>query len=405
MPNKNIAPFTLILVVTFIGMLAPFTIDTYLPSFPSIEKEFDISRALLTQTLAIYLVSFAFATLIWGPLCDRFGRQPITIVSLGSYLLASLLCALAPNYETLMLGRALQGATVAGSMVASRAMIRDFFSSAKAQKAMSVNMMLFSAAPAVAPILGGWLEVYFGWRSIFYLLALYVLILGWVYLTRIGETQDPNHKQSIQPKAITQGYWEAIRHPKFLKIVVAQGALIGGFFIYIAGSTSIVFDHLNLTANQFGYFFVPLVVGVLLGAFASHRLTCKISSSNMIHLALFIAFTSVAANLLINILHPEKLIPIWLVILPMAIYAFAFSLANPALSIQGLDCLPHKRGLASGLQSLFAMGSAGLSAAIIVPLAHESLMHLAIAQSLVLLFAITLWILHQTSPNLATNES
>ena len=118
MPNKNIAPFTLILVVTFIGMLAPFTIDTYLPSFPSIEKEFDISRALLTQTLAIYLVSFAFATLIWGPLCDRFGRQPITIVSLGSYLLASLLCALAPNYETLMLGRALQGATVAGSMVA-----------------------------------------------------------------------------------------------------------------------------------------------------------------------------------------------------------------------------------------------------------------------------------------------
>ena len=399
MTNKNIAPFTLILVVTFIGMLAPFSIDTYLPSFPSIENEFDISRALLTQTLAIYLISFAFATLIWGPLCDRFGRQPITLVSLGSYLLASLLCALAPNYETLMIGRALQGATVAGSMVASRAMIRDTFSSAKAQKAMSINMMLFSAAPAIAPILGGWLEIHFGWRSIFYLLALYVLVLGWIYLIRIGETQAPNHKQSIQPRAIAHGYWEAIKHPKFLKVVVAQGALIGGFFIYIAGSTSVVFDHLNLTANQFGYFFVPLVTGVLLGAFASHRLTCKMQPLNMINLALIIAAISVVANLVINSLHPTELIPTWLVIIPMAIYAFAFSLANPALNIQGLDCLPHKRGLASGIQSLFAMGSAGLAAAIIVPLAHNALMHLAIAQGLVLLFAILLWIWHQTSPN------
>lgn len=399
MLNKNITPFTLILVVALIGMLAPFSIDTYLPSFPSIEDELNVSRELLTQSLAIYLISFAIATLFWGPLCDRFGRQPIVVVSLSSYLLASLVCALAPNYETLLFGRALQGATVAGSMVASRAMIRDFFSSEKAQKAMAINMMLFSAAPAIAPILGGWLEVTFGWRSIFYFLVLYVIVLGFIYLTRIGETQNPNNQQSIQPKAIANGYWGAVTHPRFLKIVIAQGALIGGFFIYIAGSTSVVFEHLHLSAQEYGKFFVPLVAGVLLGSIASHRLTPLMSPNKMVNLALLLAILSVALNIGLETLFNPDNLPMWLVIAPMATYAFSFALANPAMTIQGLDCMPQKRGMASAVQSLFQMGSAGLAASLVVPAAHDSLASMAIAQGLVLSIALIFWFLQSSNHN------
>ncbi len=164
----NLSPMFLIVVVAMIGMLAPFTIDTYLPSFPAIEAELSANRDLLSQTLAIYLISFALATLFWGPMADRWGRKPIILISLVGYLAASILSALAQNIETLLLGRALQGTMLAGSLVASRAMLRDFFQGDEAQKAMALMMMLFTAAPALAPIIGGWLEMHLGWRSVFY---------------------------------------------------------------------------------------------------------------------------------------------------------------------------------------------------------------------------------------------
>ncbi|MFA6700772.1 MAG: MFS transporter, partial [Thiomicrospira sp.] len=149
--KPSVHPLLLIVVVALIGMLAPFSIDTYLPSFRAIEQELVISRALLLQTLSVYLIAFALATLVWGPLVDKWGRRPIILLSLSGYLAASLWIALANSFETLFIGRAMQGLMVAGGTVASRAMIRDYFHGAEAQKAMALMMMLFVIAPAIAP--------------------------------------------------------------------------------------------------------------------------------------------------------------------------------------------------------------------------------------------------------------
>lgn len=392
--KRPLSPFLFIFSIALIGMLAPFSIDTYLPSFPSIEKDLLISRELLTQSLSIYLISFAVATLIWGPLSDRFGRKPIILISLTGFLVASLLAAMATTYEILLLGRMLQGFMVAGSMVASRAMIRDAFSSQEAQKAMAIMMMLFSIAPAIAPILGGWLEVLFGWRSIFYFLALYGLALLAIYLFKISETQAPEHVQSIAPKKLFISYLETIRHPQFLKIVMAQGALIGGFFIYISGSTSLIYDHLHLGEHDFWIFFVPVVSGILLGSIASHRLTHRLNATQIVNLAISLGVISITSNVLIESFnfggtaHP----PTWLIIAPLVLYTFSFALANPSLSILGLDCLPEKRGMASSVQSLFQMGTAGVVTALVVPVVHESLTHMALAQAMMLALTIVLWL-------------
>ena len=383
-----ISPFFLIFVVALIGMLAPFSIDTYLPSFPAIENDLLVTREVLTQSLSVYLICFALATLIWGPMSDRFGRRPIILVSLMGYLCASILAALATSYEVLIMARALQGILVAGSMVASRAMIRDAFDRTEAQKAMALMMMLFSAAPAAAPIIGGWLEVNYGWRAVFYFLAIYGLLLFLMFSLRISETRHPEHIQSIAPKHLATSYWDTLLHPQFIRIVIAQGCLIGGFFVYVSGSTSLIYDHLHLGEQDFWVFFVPLVSGILFGSLASHRFAHLFSANHIIWLALALSAVSVLSNVIIESLGTQSIV---FIIAPLVLYAFGFALANPALSVLGLDCLPQKRGMASSVQSLFQMGMAGLVTALIVPLVHDSLLSMAIAQGVLFSTTLILW--------------
>lgn len=384
-----LSPFILIVVVALIGMLAPFSIDTYLPSFPSIEADLQVSRALLTQSLAIYLACFAFATLFWGPMADKWGRRPIILGSLLGYLAASILCAIANSYELLLLGRAFQGVMAAGSLVASRAMIRDYFQGQDAQRAMAVMMMLFAAAPALAPIIGGWLEVHLGWRSVFYFLAAYALLIVLMFYFRVIETQNPEHVQSIHPANIARAYWQSIIHPQFLRIVAAQGFLIGGFFVYVAGSASLIYDHLNLTEQDFWLFFVPVVSGVLFGSVLVHRLTHRFSSNTIINSALLLGVLSVVCNVFLEVKFEPTL---WIVVAPLVLYSFGFAMANPGLSIVALDCLPTKRGLASSVQSLFQMGTAALVTALVVPLVESNLQSMAIAQALLFSVTVFLWL-------------
>ncbi|QBZ83739.1 Bicyclomycin resistance protein [Hydrogenovibrio crunogenus] len=387
--TANLSSMFLIMVVALIGMLAPFTIDTYLPSFPAIEAELSANRDLLSQTLAIYLISFAMATLVWGPMADRWGRKPIILTSLIGYLAASFLCALAQNIETLLLGRALQGTLLAGSLVASRAMLRDVFQGDEAQKAMALMMMLFTMAPALAPIIGGWLEVHMGWRSVFYFLAIYSVVIIMLFSVRIKESQSPEHVQSIHPARILKGYWQSLVHPQFLRLVAAQGLIIGGFFVYVAGAASVIFDHLKLGEQDFWVLFVPVVSGVLFGSILIHRITHRFKTTTLINIAFTLATLAVALNLIFETFLP---VHVGLVISPLVLYSFAFAMANPGLSLVALDCLPSQRGLASSVQSLFQMGMAGLVAALVVPYVHHSLQWMALSQAILLTLALLLWL-------------
>jgi DHA1 family bicyclomycin/chloramphenicol resistance-like MFS transporter len=383
-----ISPLWLITVVAVVSMLAPFSIDTYLPSFPAIEQDLQVSRQLLTQSLAIYLGVFALSTLFWGPLADRFGRRKVVLSSLIGYLFAALLCALAQDFQQLMVGRALQGVMAAGSLVASRAMIRDYFSGARAQSALAVVMMLFTVAPAIAPIIGGYLEVHFGWRSVFYFLAFYALVLWLMFAWQIAETQDPEHVQSIHPKQLLRSYTDTLKHPLFLRLALLQGLLIGGFFIYVASSASLIYEHLGWQEQDFWRLFIPMVGGILLGSMLSHRLAEKTLPIKLVSQALLIAFVAIAINSSIHLIGDTS--AFW-AIAPLSVYALGFALANPGLSVLGLDCLPNKRGMAASLQSLMQMGTAALVTALIVPWVEHSLLAMALAQAAMLVIAVLLW--------------
>ena len=155
-------------VLAALSWIGPFSIDTYLPSLPDISRNLGVSAAQVQQTMTAFLAFFAFMSLWHGAISDAYGRRRLTLICLSVFTVASLGCATAANVHILMFFRALQGATAGAGMVVGRAVVRDLFEGAAAQRLMSHVATIFTIAPVVAPVAGGYLQSWFGWRSIFY---------------------------------------------------------------------------------------------------------------------------------------------------------------------------------------------------------------------------------------------
>ena len=391
MQQKNETPnHWLILTIALLSMTGPFTIDTYLPSFPAMEAEFQVSRALMSQTIGFYLIAAAFSTLFWGPLSDRIGRRTVILTTLGLYLLASLGCALADDFSNFLLFRILQGISASGGMIAGRAMIRDAHDSHQAHRALAYVMMLFGLAPAIAPIIGGWLHEAFGWRSVFYFLAIYGFIIFLMSSYFLKETLQKADQQSFHPADVAKVYWRSITHLRFLTLVLALGSSFGGLFVYIAGSPTVIYDFLNLSSTEFAYQFVPMTAGIIAGSFSSGKLSHRWPTRYIVHLA-FLAMTLASLVSVSRALWFET--SITGLIAPQVLYAFGMALSMPALSILAIDCFPQNRGLASAVQGFIHILFAAIVASLILPVLAKSITGFALAQLLCLTAGLVMWTL------------
>ena len=381
-------PRGLVIVVALLSMLGPFTIDTYLPSFPSIQEELGVGPASMAQTLSFYLLAFATTTLFWGPVSDAFGRRRAVAASLLVYVATSLGCALAPDFATLLVFRVLQGLAASAGVVIGRAMIRDVHAGPKAQRAMSSVMLLFALAPALAPIVGGLLQDAFGWRSVFYFLAAYGVAALALVRFAMPETLPRHARQSIHPLRVLGAYARTLRRPRFLALVLAIGLAFGGLFLYVAGSPAVVFDHLGFGADDFAVLFVPFVGGLMLGSFVSGRLAHRWPAPLIVRAA----FAAMLTASLLNILQALWLPPApWNVIGPLALYASGAALALPGITVMSLDCFPQQRGVASGMQGFVQMVVMAAVGGALMPLVHERIAWFAIGQFALLCVALLCW--------------
>lgn len=378
----------LIVVVALLSMLGPFTIDTYLPSFPDIQAELGVGPAAMAQTLSLYLLAFAGTTLLWGPLSDSFGRRRVATVSLLGYVVASVGCALAPSFTALLGFRVLQGLMASGGMTIGRAVIRDVFAGSRAQRAMSSVMLLFALAPALAPILGGLLHGWWGWRSVFAFLGLYgVASLALVRLA-LPETLHRDARQSIHPLRVLRSYGRALAQPRFVALTLGIAFAFGGIFLYVAGSPAVMFDHLGYGVDGFGILFVPMVAGLMLGSFVSGRLAHRASPGRTVSLA----FAAMAGAVAMNLAQAHWLAPAaWNVIGPLVVYAFGAALAMPGMTVMALDCFPRQRGMASAAQGFIQMMTMAAVSAALVPLAVGRIADLALGQAGLFALALAFW--------------
>ena len=371
-------------------MIGPFSIDTYLPSFPDIAADFGIGLGAMAQTLSIYLIAFAASTLVWGPLADAFGRRRVSLAAILLYVAASVGCALTENLGQMLLFRFMQGVAASGGIVIARAVVRDVYDGAQARRAMAQVVMMFALAPAAAPIIGGWLHEAFGWRAVFHFLALYGLATMALMLWRLPETHAPELRQSIRPRAVLGNYLATLRHGRFLALVLTFCCFFGGLFLYILGSPAIIYDHLGLGPTSFAEQFVPMVVGIMSGAWLAGRLSAHVAPGRLINAAL--VFAGLVA--LLNLAMTRWLAPNpFTVVGPVVLYAFAVSLSMPSLTVMALDCFPRNRGVASAVQAFAQMNLNALIAAVAVPLVAPSLLAFALVQGLLLLLAAVMWAL------------
>jgi len=390
--------WALAVLLAVLGMLGPFSIDTYIPAFSGIARSIGATPAEMQQTLSAYLFGFAFMTLFHGALADSFGRRPVVLWGIAMFTVASAGCALSESIGQLVFFRAMQGLSTGAGIVVSRAVIRDMYAPAQAQKVMSQVTIYFGVAPALAPIVGGWLFVHAGWHSIFWFLTGVGAVLWAANFRYLPETLDVNDRQPFEVKHLMRGYWQLGSSPQFLLLALASGIPFNGMFLYVLSAPEFLGTHMGLAPTQFFWFFVLTISGIMSGAWLSGRLAGKIAPKTQIRHGFVIMLAISVINLAANLLFDAHVS--W-ALFPIAVFAFGWALMVPVVTLLVLDLYPERRGMASSLQTFVGSSANGIVAGIIAPLVMHSTVGLAATSLALMCIGLGGWLyLHHRWPDI-----
>lgn len=387
-PPRGIA-----LLLASLSALGPFSIDTYLPSFHDIGESLHATPIEVQQTLSAYLIPFAIMALWHGAISDALGRRRVILVTLALFGLALAGCLFATRIEHLWVLRALQGMSAGAGVVISRAIVRDLFDGPAAHRLMSRITMMFALAPAIAPVIGGRLQFWFGWRSVFAFLVLMTLALWLACWRLLPETLPPERRQPLHAGYLARTYWKVLTTPAFLYACAGLAFNFAGFFIYVMSAPVFLMRHLGVSETGFLWLFGPAMAGLMSGAWLSGRLAGKLSLKQTILRGYLVMGVAALGNIGLNLWLPPAL-P-WSIV-PLFVYTFGMSLAMPCLTLLALDPFPRQRGLAASCQMFLQAGSNGLVAGLVAPALWASTLSLACGMgALMLLGASAAWLDHR----------
>ncbi len=371
-----------------LSTLGPFSIDAYLPAFAGIQASLGATPLEIQQTLSAYLFAFGLMFLFHGALSDSFGRRPVIIVALVVYAVASTAAAVTDSVHGLIVWRIVQGLSVGAGMVVGRAMIRDLLGPEDAQRLMSLVTLFFGLAPAVAPVIGGWLFAELGWRSVFWFLAGVGFLLVAVSWRWLPETLAPEARQSFHPVALLKGYEEVGIHLRFLLLSLAAGFNFNGFFLYIVSAPVFLGTHLGLGPRQYAWLFLPCIIGIMAGAQLSGRAAGRLTPHRTVEIAYLFMAVAALANLAYAFAAPPTL-P-W-AILPIAVYGIGFAMAMPSITLTTLDLFPTRRGMAASLQGFVSGMVNTLTAGLVSPALSGDTRALALGMAAMMGIGVLCW--------------
>jgi len=390
--------WALAVLLAVLGMLGPFSIDTYIPAFAGIAQSLGATPVQMQQTLSAYLFGFAFMSLFHGAISDSVGRRPVVLWGLAAFALASLGCALSQSIGQLIFFRAVQGLTTGAGIVVSRAVVRDMFAPAQAQKVMSQITIYFGVVPAVAPMIGGVLFASLGWHSVFWFLTLVGVVLWAANYRLLPETLHVTQRQPLNVRNLLQGYWQLGLDPRFLLLALASGIPFNGMFLYVLSAPAFLGVHLALAPTQFFWFFVLTISGIMGGAWVSGRMAGRLAPKQQIKYGFLIMLGIALLNLLLNALFKAHVS--W-ALFPVMIFAFGWALMVPVVTLLVLDLHPDRRGMASSLQAFIGASANGLVAGVVAPLVMHSTLALAGASLSMMSVGLLAWLgLHQRWPDI-----
>lgn len=372
-----------------LAMVSPFSIDTFFPSFRAIASDLGVAPWQVQQTLTVYLVPYGVMALIHGPLSDAFGRRPVVLAGVLLYALASAACALAPSFATLLVFRAMQGMTAGAGLVVGRAIVRDLYDGPHAQRLMSMVMLIFGAAPALAPIIGGAIHVFLGWRAVFAFMVLIGVALVIACALALPETHPPERRREFHPVGVVRTAWQIASTREFLLLAFAATFGMNAILLFIGAAPVVVLDHWHLRETQFAWLFLPLIAGMMTGAVLSARAAGRMRPRRQVQLGYTVSIAATGAMVALQAIAPMP--PIIAQQAVLFVLGTGVQLAFPVLMLRMLDLFPHVRGSASSVQSFFGLMTSSVVMGALVPLLQQRLLSLAAAALVGSLTSFWLW--------------
>jgi len=352
---------TIVLLAALVS-IAPFAIDTYLPALPTLATAFHDTPAAAQRTLTTFFLGFAFGQSIVGPLTDRFGRKRPLYAGIGLFVFASFACALAPNLSVLAGLRLLEALGACCGGVVSRAVVRDLFEEQEGAHVLSRMLLVMGVAPLIAPIIGGYFLVWFGWKSIFYLLGgigAAVLLLAHA---RLAETHDSANVRSLHLGSIFRDYGHLLTSRRFLGYGLGAGISSAGLFAYITGSPHVYIEIFHVKPENFGYLFGINALGLVAVSQINAMLIRRYPLHRLLRAAQLIQVTGGSVLLFDAITGFGGL---WGIVVPLFFYVPLNGAVMPPATALAMQPHRERAGLASALMGTLQFGSSAIASLLV----------------------------------------
>jgi MFS transporter, DHA1 family, multidrug resistance protein len=387
--NKAGSHWGMAALLAALAMVSPFSLDTFYPSFPAISQEFSLNTWQIQQTITVYMLPFALMTLIQGPLSDALGRRPVVLVGLLVYSIASVACVFAPSFAFLLAFRAVQGMSAGVGMAVGRAIIRDLHDGPQAQKLMAAISMIFSIAPAIAPVLGGWIHVWFGWRFVFGFMVLAGVALLALSYVLLPETHPFERRAKLDIGGLGGTLLRIVSNRTFMAYALALGTTFSAMITFIGAAPAIVMGHWHLAETQFAYLFVPLIIGIMAGAYLSGKLAGRIPGTKQIAIGYTLTLAGGVLSVMLQVFVDAP--PIFPQQVLITVVAVGVQLMMPIYALRMLDMFPDVRGSAASVQSCVMLGVGAVFLGAIVPAISHSMVKLAVGSLISAFIGFLIW--------------
>ena len=355
--RKGPVPWIIPAVLIAASAVSIMSTDLYTPSLPHLPAYFGTDATMVQLTLGLNFLAFALAQPVYGPLADRFGRRIVLRLGLVAFTLTALACAVAWSIESLIAARVLMGVAAATEAVVALAVIRDLYDEEGSVRVFGAYGMAVALAPAVAPIIGGFMHVWLGWRANFLLLAglcLMVTVLVWRILPETG-TRDPG---ALRPGAVLRGYGALLRNRAFLAYGGVVSVSLAGFFAFITAGPFLLIDRLGVRTEIYGLYYAAIVLAYFCGSTGANRAAGRASTEAILIAGL--ALLAVAGALTPALLVLDLETP-WTLTGAVSIYAAGMGLLMPTTSARALAAAPASAS-AAALLGMMQVGCGGLGA-------------------------------------------
>lgn len=342
--------------ILLLGSLTAFgavTIDLYLPTLPSIARDYAVSASAVQLTLSAFFVGMALGQLVYGPVSDRLGRRPAVLFGCLVYVGASLVCAFAPTIEILVLGRFGQALGCCAGMVVARAVVRDRYDHRDSARIFSLLVLVLAVAPLVAPTVGGWLAKAVSWRAVFAVLAVFGATVFSAVWFRLDESRSAETEAKSRGQSVARAYLDLLKSRRLLGYTLVSACNGATLFSYIAAAPDLVIDIWGFSPAQFGMIFAGIAVGVIGSSQVNRRLLLSYAPDRILAIACVVAALFGVGLLALVLAGASK----WLVMAGLfaVLSSNGFIAANALAGALSID--PLRAGTTSGL-----FGSAGFAA-------------------------------------------